>query len=65
MVNSPHFLGYSGLDSELTKGKVDHKEQFLFATRYETKQLREGEEVPDYWNLWGPSQVRLVCVSLL
>ncbi|KAF5376219.1 hypothetical protein D9615_008509 [Tricholomella constricta] len=55
MVHSPHFLGYSRLGAELTKDKVDHREQFDFATRHETR-WREGEDVPEYWRLWGPSQ---------
>ena len=32
MTNSGHFLGYSRLGTELTKGKVDVREQFDFAT---------------------------------
>ncbi|KAF5376263.1 hypothetical protein D9615_008523 [Tricholomella constricta] len=55
MVHSPHFLGYSRLGAELTKDKVDHGEQFDFATRHETR-WREGEDVPEYGRLWGPSQ---------
>ncbi|KAG6863957.1 hypothetical protein C0991_001578, partial [Blastosporella zonata] len=55
MVHSPHFLGYSRLGAELTKGKIDHREQFDFATRHETR-WREGEDVPEYWRLWGPAQ---------
>jgi len=59
MVHSPHFLGYSRLGAELTRGKVDNREQFDFATRYETK-WREGVDgIHDYWRIWGPSQVRL------
>ena len=34
MANSEHFLGYSRLGAELTKGKVDQREQFNFATRH-------------------------------
>ncbi|GLB44964.1 putative iron ascorbate-dependent oxidoreductase family protein [Lyophyllum shimeji] len=55
MVHSPHFLGYSRLGAELTKGRVDHREQFDIATPHETR-WREGEDVPEYWRLWGPSQ---------
>ncbi|KAG5734874.1 putative iron/ascorbate oxidoreductase [Termitomyces sp. T112] len=55
MANSPHFLGYSRLGAELTKGKTDHREQFDFATRHETR-WREGADVPQYYRLWGPSQ---------
>lgn len=54
IVNSPHFLGYSGHGAELTKGGVDHKEQFAFATRHET-QWRPG--APEYLKMWGPCQV--------
>ena len=60
--NSPHFVGYSGLDAGLTSGKVDHKEQFEFRTKHQTSWRKREEE---YWKLWGPSQVRLVCVSLV
>ena len=59
MVHSPHFLGYSRLGAELTRGKVDNREQFDFATRYETKWQEGVEGIPDYWRIWGPSQVRL------
>ncbi|RDB16343.1 hypothetical protein Hypma_003050 [Hypsizygus marmoreus] len=55
MVHSPHFLGYSRLGAELTKGKVDRREQFDFATPHETR-WEEGKDVPEYWRLWGPSQ---------
>ena len=65
MVHSAHFLGYSRLDAELTRGKVDHREQFDFGTKHETR-WKEGKEevVPEYWKMWGSPQVRLVCVSL-
>jgi len=54
LVNSPHFLGYSKLGTEFTKGEVDYKEQFDFATPHET-QWRPG--APEYARLWGPCQV--------
>ena len=54
MANSPHFLGYSKLDTEFTKGSVDHREQFDFATPHET-QWKPG--APEYLRLWGPCQV--------
>lgn len=59
MVNSPHFLGYLGLGEELTKGAVDHKEQFYFATRYESKWKEAGEKdgLKDFWKMYGPPQV--------
>ncbi|EGN95387.1 hypothetical protein SERLA73DRAFT_186333 [Serpula lacrymans var. lacrymans S7.3] len=53
MANSPHFLGYSKLGAEFTKGKTDYREQFDFATPHET-QWRPG--APEYLRLWGPSQ---------
>lgn len=61
MANSPHFLGYSRLGAELTKGKTDHREQFDFATRHETR-WREDADVPEYYRLWGQPQV---CISYL
>jgi len=54
MANSPHFLGYSKLGTEVTKGKADYSELFSFGTPHET-QWRPG--APDYLRLWGPSQV--------
>lgn len=58
MINSPHFLGYSGLGEELTKGVVDHKEVFFFGTQYEPKNAGENEELPDYWRMYGEPLVR-------
>ena len=54
MVNSEHFLGYSRLGSELTKGAVDQREQFDFGTKHECR-WKEGD--PDHFRLWGASQV--------
>jgi isopenicillin N synthase-like dioxygenase len=54
MANSEHFLGYSRLGKELTKGKVDRREQFDFATPHVSR-WKEGD--PDHYRLWGPSQV--------
>ena len=54
MANSPHFLGYSNLGAELTRGKVDLREQFDIATPHVCKWV-PGD--PDYLRLWGPSQV--------
>lgn len=54
MINSPHFLGYTRLGTEITKGKTDYREQFDFATPHET-QWRPGAS--EYLRLWGPSQV--------
>ncbi|KAJ3768205.1 iron/ascorbate oxidoreductase [Lentinula raphanica] len=53
MANSPHFLGYSRLGAELTKGKTDYREQFDIATEHVSR-WRPGD--PDFWNVWGPSQ---------
>jgi isopenicillin N synthase-like dioxygenase len=55
MANSPHFLGYSRLGAEMTKGTVDQREQFDIATSFENT-WKSGD--PDYLRLWGPSQVR-------
>ena len=55
MVNSPHFFGYSRLGAELTKGKMDQREQYDFGTPYNGK-WQPGE--PQYRRLWGPVQVR-------
>jgi isopenicillin N synthase-like dioxygenase len=57
MANSPHFLGYSRLGAEMTKGAVDQREQFDFATPFENT-CKSGD--PVYLRLWGPSQVRCV-----
>ena len=56
MVNSPYFLGYSKLGTELTKGKTDQREQYDFATRHENR-WKPGD--PDYLKLWGPAQASL------
>jgi isopenicillin N synthase-like dioxygenase len=53
MANSPHFLGYSRLGAELTKGTVDHREQFDFGTPCESR-FKPGD--PNYYNIYGPSQ---------
>lgn len=55
MANSEHFLGYSRLGAELTKGAVDQREQFDFATRHISR-WKEGD--PEHYRLWGPCQVR-------
>lgn len=54
MVHSPHFFGYSRFGAELTKGKVDQREQFDFGTSLQSK-WEPGD--PEYLKLWGPSQV--------
>ncbi|KAE9384848.1 Clavaminate synthase-like protein [Gymnopus androsaceus JB14] len=51
--NSPHFLGYSRLGAELTKGKTDYREQFDIGTDHVSR-WKPGD--PDYLNVWGPSQ---------
>ncbi|KAF9033531.1 hypothetical protein BJ165DRAFT_1567367 [Panaeolus papilionaceus] len=54
MRNSPHFLGYSKFGAELTKGAVDQREQFDFATQHETRW--KSKEDPEHYRLWGPCQ---------
>ena len=58
MANSPHFLGYSRLGVERTKGAADQREQFDLATPFESR-WEPGQ--PEYLRLWGPSQVRAAC----
>jgi isopenicillin N synthase-like dioxygenase len=53
--NSPHFLGYSGFGSERTAEKVDHREQFEFATEVEDSVRGDGDE--PWRGLYGPNQV--------
>lgn len=59
MANSPHFLGYSKLGVELTKGATDQREQFDFATQFDADAWSPGE--PDFLRLQGESQVRVLC----
>jgi len=54
MQNSQHFLGYSRLGTELTKGQVDRREQYDFATVHKCR-WQKGD--PDYYRLWGECQV--------
>lgn len=54
LVNSPHFLGYSGTGAEKTAGKVDQREQFEYATEL-PDEWKEGK--PLYERLKGPNQV--------
>ncbi|EJD51176.1 Clavaminate synthase-like protein [Auricularia subglabra TFB-10046 SS5] len=53
MINSPHFLGYTAVGSEYTRGQLDIREQFDWATPLEST-WKEGD--PDFLRLWGPSQ---------
>ncbi|ESK83250.1 naringenin 3-dioxygenase [Moniliophthora roreri MCA 2997] len=55
MRNSPHFLGYTRLGGERTKGKVDWREQIDLATPHVCR-WKNKEESPDYHRVWGPSQ---------
>lgn len=57
MVHSPHFFGYSRFGAELTKGKVDQREQFDFGTPLAAAHNRWKPGDPDFLRLWGPSQV--------
>jgi isopenicillin N synthase-like dioxygenase len=61
MENSEHFLGYSKLGSELTKGSTDQREQFDFATEYQCK-WKPGS--PEYLRLDGESQVSIIDLPL-
>lgn len=63
MVHSPHFFGYSRFGAELTKGKVDQREQFDIGTPLERTEGRWNPGEPEFLRLWGPSQVCLVCYS--
>ena len=54
MVHNAHFFGYSRFGAELTKGRVDQREQFDFGTSAAPR-WKEGD--PDFMRLWGPSQV--------
>ncbi|KAI0694266.1 Clavaminate synthase-like protein [Cytidiella melzeri] len=57
MVNSPHFFGYSRFGAELTKGKVDQREQFDIGTPYnKAVEGRWSPGDPEFLRLWGPSQ---------
>ena len=62
-LNSPHFLGYSGLAEEVTQGKRDFREQFDFATELPViydlaaKADDSGRNFSKlYWRLRGPNQ---------
>ena len=65
MANSEHFLGYSRIGKELTKGKVDQREQFDFATPHVCRWI-EGETPKEleYLRLWGACQVSFISVTL-
>ncbi|KAF8577923.1 Clavaminate synthase-like protein [Ramaria rubella] len=52
-LNSPHFLGYSSFGTELTKGAMDQREQFDFASPHT---CRWTPGAPDFLKLWGDSQ---------
>ncbi|KZV73418.1 Clavaminate synthase-like protein [Peniophora sp. CONT] len=53
MTNSEHFLGYTRLGAERTKGAADMREQWDFGT-LDKPQWKEGD--PEYLRLWGPAQ---------
>lgn len=57
LANSQHFLGYSRLGGELTKGKVDWVEQIAIGTEFECRWTEQGERKEEFWKFWGPSQV--------
>ena len=54
MRNNLHFLGYTSIGAEYTKGKADQREQYDFATPYECPWTPGA---PEYLKLWGPAQV--------
>ena len=54
LVNSPHFLGYSGDGSETTAGAADRREQVEFATESSETWV---EGLPLRERLRGPNQV--------
>lgn len=56
MANSEHFLGYSRFGAEYTKGSVDQREQFDFATKHVSRWKKKGD--PEHHRLWGSPQVR-------
>lgn len=53
MRNSPHFLGYTSLGTEFTRGARDMREQFDLATPFANR-WKQGD--PEYLKLWGQSQ---------
>ena len=65
-LNSPHFLGYSGLAEEMTQGKSDFREQYDFATELPVvfQECRNADGAccagrdfsKAYWRLRGPNQ---------
>ncbi|KAF9526905.1 hypothetical protein CPB83DRAFT_857177 [Crepidotus variabilis] len=54
MTNSPHFMGYSKFGTEFTKGVLDQREQFDFATEHACRWIKPGD--PEHHRLWGPCQ---------
>ncbi|KIO27277.1 hypothetical protein M407DRAFT_192791 [Tulasnella calospora MUT 4182] len=54
MVNSPHFMGYNRLGNEITRGKVDAREQFDFVTDATVPTWKKGD--PVYLKFNGPAQ---------
>ena len=56
MRNSPHFLGYSRLGTELTKGATDQREQFDFASPHKNTWVTGS---PNFLRLWGDAQAGL------
>jgi non-haem dioxygenase in morphine synthesis N-terminal len=59
LANSQHFLGYSRLGGEITKGKVDWVEQIAIGNKFECRWTEQGERTAEFWKFWGPSQVCL------
>ncbi len=53
-LNSPHFRGYTRVGGELTRGKVDWREQIDIGP--ERDPVEKGPDAPDYFVLQGPNQ---------
>ena len=52
--NSPHFRGYAGLGTEVTRGRADSREQIDFSPEREpVENCTDGQP---YWLLQGPNQ---------
>lgn len=56
LINSPHFLGYSGEATETTAGQPDMREQFEFATASSDVWEDGGRKGPLFQRLQGPNQ---------
>ena len=57
MVNSEHFLGYTRLGREITRGEKDWREQWDFGSEWKCR-YKPGDG--EWLRLWGEAQVRAV-----